>query len=167
MNKNVSFRKIGKLIHFMPAFACACLCLLATTLFAQDNKLTIRLDKVPLTQAISQIEGESRYLFMLGDGIDANRLIVSVQAENKSVSEVLDQLVRGTHLTYSIVGQNILLSVKTADNKPVSVQGFVRDSKGQPVIGAAVLIKGTTIGTSTDVNGAYALQVPPPRHRRC
>ena len=162
MNKNVSFRKIGKLIHFMPAFACACLCLLATTLFAQDNKLTIRLDKVPLTQAISQIEGESRYLFMLGDGIDANRLIVSVQAENKSVSEVLDQLVRGTHLTYSIVGQNILLSVKTADNKPVSVQGFVRDSKGQPVIGAAVLIKGTTIGTSTDVNGAYALQVPPP-----
>ena len=82
MNKNVSFRKIGKLIHFMPAFACACLCLLATTLFAQDNKLTIRLDKVPLTQAISQIEGESRYLFMLGDGIDANRDATLIRQSN-------------------------------------------------------------------------------------
>ena len=162
MNKKASFRKIGKLIHFMPAFACACLCLLATAAFAQDNKLTIRLDKVPLTQAISRIEGESRYLFMLGDGIDANRQIVSVQAENQTVEQVLDQLVSGTQLAYSIVGQNIILSVKSPEARALQVSGKVVDSKGMPVIGAAVLVKGTTIGTSTDVDGAYTLQVPAP-----
>lgn len=105
MNKNVSFRIIGKLIKFMPAFACACFCLFATAAFAQDNTLTVRLDKVPLTQAISKIEGESRYLFMLGDGIDAARQIVSVDAEKQPINQVLDQLVRGTDLTYSVEGR--------------------------------------------------------------
>lgn len=162
MNKNVSFRIIGKLIKFMPAFACACLCLFATAAFAQDNTLTVRLDKVPLTQAISKIEGESRYLFMLGDGIDAARQIVSVDAESQPINQVLDQLVRGTGLTYSVEGQNILLSVKKDDSRPVRISGKVLDGNGFPVIGAAVLVKGTTIGVSTDLNGDYTLQVPPP-----
>ena len=162
MNKNVSFRIIGKLIKFMPAFACACFCLFATAAFAQDNTLTVRLDKVPLTQAISKIEGESRYLFMLGDGIDAARQIVSVDAEKQPINQVLDQLVRGTDLTYSVEGQNILLSVKKDDSRPVRISGQVLDGNGLPVIGAAVLVKGTTIGASTDLNGGYSLQVPPP-----
>ena len=53
MNKNVRFGIKGKQIKIMPEIACACLCLFATAAFAQDNTLTVRLDKVPLTQAFS------------------------------------------------------------------------------------------------------------------
>lgn len=159
MNKKQVFRKIGELIG--RAIFCVCLCLCTLAAKAQDNLLTVKLDKVPLSKAISAIEGQSRYLFMLGGGIDASAQIVSVNAEKQSLRVILDQLVRGTEFMYSIEGQNILLA-KKAPKTAIQVSGRVLDSHGMPVIGAAVLVKGTTIGTSTDTNGAYSLQIPPP-----
>ncbi len=45
---------------------------------------------------------------------------------------------------------------------PVQVSGNVRDAQGQPVIGASVVVKGTTVGASTGIDGEFSLQVPPP-----
>ncbi|MEM1214478.1 MAG: carboxypeptidase-like regulatory domain-containing protein, partial [Bacteroidota bacterium] len=41
-----------------------------------------------------------------------------------------------------------------------TLTGQITDSEGEPLIGAAVLIKGTTVGTVTDLNGFYKLRVP-------
>ena len=46
-----------------------------------------------------------------------------------------------------------------AQNRPVS--GTVTDSQGAPVIGAAVVIQGTTVGIATDANGKFTLSTPP------
>ncbi len=43
-----------------------------------------------------------------------------------------------------------------------NVTGTVRDANGEPVIGAFVMVQGTTIGASTDIDGKYALNVPDP-----
>lgn len=40
------------------------------------------------------------------------------------------------------------------------VSGTVTDSKGEPVTGASVLVKGTTVGSYTDLRGSYQLAVP-------
>lgn len=45
-----------------------------------------------------------------------------------------------------------------AQNRQIS--GTVKDSNGEPVIGAAVLVPNTTNGTSTDVDGRFTLSVP-------
>lgn len=146
-------------------FAVGFLSLPGTTL-AQTARVTVDLKQVSLKQAMHEIEKQTNYLFIYDEGLDLNRS-VNVEAKDKTLGEVLTGLFSDMPVSYTVNGTNIVLSTrqqapKAADNKPVSVQGVVRDSKGQPVIGAAVLVKGTTIGTSTDVNGAYALQVPPP-----
>lgn len=41
-----------------------------------------------------------------------------------------------------------------------TITGKVADSQGQPLIGVTVLVKGTTIGTTTDLNGNFSIQVP-------
>ena len=41
--------------------------------------------------------------------------------------------------------------------------GKIRDAKGNPIVGASILVQGTTIGVSSDADGAFALQVPPPQ----
>ena len=41
-----------------------------------------------------------------------------------------------------------------------TIRGVVRDSGGEPIIGANVMVKGTTIGAATDMNGSYSLTVP-------
>lgn len=161
MNKNVSFRKIVKLIRFMPVLIGICLGGISSA-YAQKHSISIKLDKVPLSQAIAAIEGKSHYLFLLGEGIDAKAEIVSVHAENQNIRYILDQLVRQIPLTYSIEGRNILLSLKVSSNSNNLISGKVIDDKGAPVIGAAVLVKGTTIGTSTALDGSYSLEVPAP-----
>ena len=161
MNKKQVFRKIEGLIGRVVLCVCLSVCTLAAR--AQDNLLTVNLDKVPLSEAIAAIEGQSRYLFMLGEGIDASAEFISVHAEKQPLREVLDQLIRGSRLAYSIEGQNILLSLTGTDtDEPFTVRGRVSDRTGAPVIGAAVLVKGTTIGTSTGLDGSYTLEIPAP-----
>ncbi|NUQ25035.1 MAG: SusC/RagA family TonB-linked outer membrane protein [Saprospiraceae bacterium] len=41
-----------------------------------------------------------------------------------------------------------------------TISGTVTDEKGEPLIGASILVKGTTSGTVTDVDGKYSLQAP-------
>ncbi|MGI4833224.1 MAG: carboxypeptidase-like regulatory domain-containing protein [Janthinobacterium lividum] len=44
--------------------------------------------------------------------------------------------------------------------RTVVVHGRVLNEKGQPLVGATILHKGTSVGTSTDATGSYALRVP-------
>jgi len=53
----------------------------------------------------------------------------------------------------------LFLSV-SAFAQQVTITGFVRDAKGEPIIGANVAVKGTTTGTITDFDGAFRLQAP-------
>ncbi len=58
-------------------------------------------------------------------------------------------------LTLLMIG----LMALTAQAQKGTISGKVTDQQGNPLIGANVLVKNTTIGTSTDVNGAYSLAV--------
>ena len=42
----------------------------------------------------------------------------------------------------------------------ITVTGVVKDANGEPITGAAVVVKGTTNGTITDIDGKYSLSVP-------
>ncbi|RXF71061.1 SusC/RagA family TonB-linked outer membrane protein [Arcticibacter tournemirensis] len=52
------------------------------------------------------------------------------------------------------------LSAKAVSNARVNVTGTVKDSKGEPLVGVSVKIKGTKSGTSTDINGVFRLNLP-------
>lgn len=60
--------------------------------------------------------------------------------------------------TESATSDNPLVSTVTQQNKKVS--GIVYDTNGDPAIGANVIVKGTTNGTITDMDGKYTLEVP-------
>src|SRR5438045_2396210 len=49
--------------------------------------------------------------------------------------------------------------VSMAQNRTIT--GTVKDQKGEEIIGASVIVKGTTIGTYTDEKGNFSLSVPP------
>ena len=82
--------------------------------------------------------------------------------------EALDAMLRGTNVSYTVQGSNIVLKNGRSEaeaKKPAVISGVVRDAAGNPVVGAAVVVKGTTIGISTDSEGRFSLQVPPPLRR--
>ena len=130
---------------------------------AQTARFTIHLEKVPMEQVVNEIEKQSRYLFLFNKDIDSRRIIVSVHAENQTITQILPALFKDTGLNYTIEGMSILVTKKSEKSEnPVTVSGRVTDLKGLPIVGASVIVHGTTVGVSTDTNGRFSLEVPAP-----
>ena len=157
MNKKIIQQIRLSILLFVPA-----LLFPASVIHAQNVRVTIRENKVKMEQVISAIEGQTRYLFGIDDSVDTD-LLVTVHVENEPLKKALDEMVRGTDIAYSVEGSNILLFRNTAQSgRAVRVSGQVLDSKGQPVVGASVIVRGTTVGVSTDAEGRFSLEVPAP-----
>ena len=116
-----------------------------------------------MEQVVNEIEKQSRYLFLFNKDIDSRRIIVSVHAENQTITQILPVLFKDTDLDYTIEGMSILVTKKAeASEKPVQVRGKVLDQQGLPIVGASVIVQGTTVGVSTDAQGRFELEVPAP-----
>ena len=142
-------------------------CLMGLSLSAQDNSRPVSLDMtdVPLEQVLESIEEQTDYVFLNKD-VDASQK-VSINVSSMPVEKALDMLFSGKGITYNIESGHIVLSSETDQVAQVdvpaagnTVSGTVVDSYGTPVIGAGVLIKGTTVGTSTDLDGKFSFELP-------
>ena len=147
----------------LPVLTLVC-CLFAGTASAQSVPVTLRVSDAPLEQVLSAIEKQTTYLFVYDKNVDVARR-VSIDVKDTPLNNVLNTLFQSSDIAYAVENTSIVLSQKAPaaqPGQPVTVTGKVVDASGMPVIGAAVIIKGTTIGTSTGVDGDFSLQVPPP-----
>ena len=147
----------------LPVLTLVC-CLFAGTASAQSVPVTLRVSDAPLEQVLSAIEKQTTYLFVYDKNVDVARR-VSIEVKDTPLNNVLNTLFQSSDIAYAVENTSIVLSQKAPaaqPGQPVTVTGKVVDASGMPVIGAAVIIKGTTIGTSTGVDGDFSLQVPPP-----
>lgn len=159
MNKT----RFCKIRNLFEVILLMCLSLQIRGAQAQTARFTIHLEKVPMEQVVNEIEKQSRYLFLFNKDIDSRRIIVSVNAENQTITQILPALFKDTGLDYTIEGMSILVTKKAdASEKPVQVRGKVLDQQGQPIVGASVIVQGTTVGVSTDAQGRFELEVPAP-----
>ena len=158
MNKKIIQQIRLSILLFVPA-----LLFPLSALRAQNVRVTIRENGSKMEQVISAIERQTRYLFGIGDEVNTD-LPVTVHAENEPLKKVLDEMFRGTDIVYTVEGTNILLTRRPAapQSRAVSVTGRVTDASGQPIVGASVIVRGTTVGVSTDAEGRFALEVPSP-----
>ncbi len=146
---------------------CTAFVLAAALLWALPAAAQVSVKGSPVTvdQAIRQIQ-QSGYTFFYNaedlSGIPARNISV-----DGSIEKVLETLFAGTGINWKIQDKEIILtktepkSQPVRQDRPVTVKGTVTDAAdGQPVVGASVMIPGTTTGTYTDVNGRYTIQVP-------
>ena len=147
----------------LPVLTLVC-CLFAGTASAQSVPVTLRVSDAPLEQVLSAIEKQTTYLFVYDKNVDVARR-GSIDVKDTPLNNVLNTLFQSSDIAYAVENTSIVLSQKAPaaqPGQPVTVTGKVVDASGMPVIGAAVIVKGTTIGTSTGVDGDFSLQVPPP-----
>ena len=138
--------------------------LFVSSLYGQssDIRVTVRMEKAPMKRVMGEIERQTRYLFGYDDQVDVNR-IVSVHVVNRPLVEALDAMVAGSNISYVVQGSSIVLKSRMETGRQsATVSGKVCDSAGNPIIGASVVVKGTTIGVSTDIEGRFTLEVPAP-----
>ena len=137
----------------------------ATESYSQTMKVTVVADNVSTGKVISEIEKQTDYLFVYNVNEVNLKRNVKVNAQNKSVAEVLNKVFEGTDIYYAMEGKNIMLMSKAKDGEAVQqankVTGIVKDANGEPIIGANVIVKGQSTGTITDIDGNFSIKAEP------
>lgn len=130
--------------------------------YSQKNDADYVLHNVTIEQALSQVEKNTSYSFIYASNTLNLSHRVSINMKNKNINEIMNALLKGTGIQYRIVKKQIVLSEKaeqilSSNLSKKKITGAVIDSRGDPIIGASVIIRGSKNGTATDLNGRFTL----------
>jgi len=130
--------------------------------YAQTTALSIVESKRTLSDILETIETQSDFRFFYNTKLVDMNKTVSLKAKNKNIFDVLDQLFANTNIHYKVIDKDIILTVNETSRSQQEkrrLTGVVTDERGEAIIGANVVVKGTTTGTVTDINGDFTIEV--------
>lgn len=142
----------------------------AQTSDQKSSLITISVQNVPMKEVFAMIEQQCDYSFIYrNDILDASHL-VSLNVTKQTIENTLKILFAGTQNTWEISGHQIVIGKASAtengnkekNTKLSRVTGTIRAANGELLIGATVWSKTRpTVGTASDINGKYLLDVYP------
>lgn len=161
------------------AFTCATF---ASHVSAQvlDREVSLSFNHEEIGVMLRKIQEKAAVKFIYSPSAIQVYRRISVDVDNKTLKEVLDQFLLPNNISYKVVGEKIILFWKEANRKNPApgesvmlmielpgrqIEGVVLDEFGEGMPGVSVLLKGTTIGTSTDVNGGFSMEIPDDREK--
>ncbi len=134
--------------------------------YSQSTRLNLTQNNSTLLNVLRAIEEKSEFKFFYNEKVDVNKA-VSVDVSQKTITEILDNVLANTSVKYKVLGRQIALY----DNKEMEpfvseqqgkkITGKVSDASGGSLPGVSVVIKGTTTGIITDISGNYSLNNVP------
>lgn len=158
-----SFRisKLLKLLTFV--FLVNTMMAYADSSYSQNTVFSLNLKNVPISKVLNVIEKESEYVFFYNKDVAKTlKKKTSVEVYAANINAILDYVLKDTNLTYRINDRQ--LTIFNNDTPPQIVQeptlrieGIVKDSYGEPLIGVSIQEIGTNNMTVTDIDGKYTL----------
>ena len=164
--RNVArFGKYGKRLCMMFLFLCITTSgLMRASVFAQTT-VTAKFRNVTLNEVLWEIQKQTDFTFIYSTN-DAKKVRVeNLDVKNELISEVLNKCLRNSGLTYTV--HDGVIAIKPASKveeaatpqQKTKLNGAVVDETGEAIIGANVIVKGTTNGCTTDLDGHFTLDV--------
>lgn len=133
------------------------------TVFSQQKLVNLKVVAESLSNVLMQIKDQTGVKILYNENLLKNYENINLDLNNVKVEEALRQVLANTRFEYEVTDGVIVVKEKKnsfPQQKTVRIQGKVSDEDGAPLPGVTVLIKGTTLGTATDMDGKYSLSVP-------
>jgi len=152
--------KISVLLLIMTVFQ-----LRATETYSQMARLTLNLTDVKISEALQQIEKQSEFYFLYSPKLINVEQRVNLIADQDPIFDILNEIF-GDEVHFAVHDRQILITPKETKIISESLQqkritGIVTEANsGNPLPGVNVVVQGTTIGTMTDIDGKYTIDVP-------
>ena len=129
---------------------------------AQEARIDLKMSDATLSQVFRNIEQLTEYMFIYKSEDVQSIQHINVDVRQTMVRDVLEKCLENTGLSFLFKENVIIIQKKTTDQekKENRITGKVTDEKKEPLPGVTVIIKGTKLGTVTDVDGKYTLAVP-------
>jgi len=129
--------------------------------------LSLNFKNANIRDVLATIEKKTDYIFIYKDDVLYGTKEISGDFQDAKFDEVLKSICAQSNVDYEVRDRQIILKEKVTvmvsdlqQPQKKEISGIVKDSKGEPIPGATVLVKGTTIGITTDMDGKFQLSVP-------
>lgn len=158
--KILNVMRISAFLFFLSVFT-----VFAEKTSSQNAKVNILGSPLTIGEFIDQVEKQTDYLFVYSKHELDTKEEITVRPGAKTVAQCLKEVFVDSEVNYVFENDYIVL-VKNPNMPSVTQQGRtitgnVKDATGEPVIGANIMVKGTTVGTVTDFDGNYTLSGVP------
>ncbi len=158
---------IVRIMKLVTLFLLVAVMHVAAATYSQTTKLKIVGQNLSIGEILDRIENQSDFSFFFNaNQIDLSRRM-NISAENQMISKILDEILYGSGLTYTVNNKLIVIHKPgetenvTGSQQTGKVTGKVIDSTGGGLPGVSVVVKGTTNGTITSFDGDYTLSNVP------
>ena len=135
----------------------------ATDSYAQQTRLTLKFEETRLENVLNVIENQSEFYFLYNQEYVDTDKSVSLDVKAVTIDEILSELFKDSEINYTISERQIVLTNVSKESglnnsgQQTSVSGKVSDQSGAPLPGVTVIVKGTTTGAVTGINGDYII----------
>jgi len=132
--------------------------------YSQMTNLSLDLHNTTIKEVLGNIEDQSNFYFLYNSKLIDVKKKINVVIKNENIDEVLKTIFSDGSVNFLIRDRHIVLTPAVNANqqsKTHTITGNVTDSSGASLPGVTVIIKGTTIGVITDLDGKYNISKVP------
>ena len=133
------------------------------SVYSQNTRLTLSVDDRSMREVFKMIEQESNFRFFYNDEFTELNKKVSIEVNDSRIDDILTAILDNSDVTYRILENNVIVITPLAEPLPqqMTVKGRVTDAAtGEPIVGANIVVEGTTTGTISGVDGTFIINVP-------
>ena len=138
----------------------ACLSVNASNVNSQSISLNKDMKNMSIKNVLKSIEKQSDYRFFYSDDFTVMNKKVSLKAQSSNIETIMGQVFENTAAAVEYMeGNVVIISPFAQQQQTIRISGRVADKAG-PLPGVSIAVKGTTTGTTSDMDGAYTINVP-------
>ena len=158
-----SLKKLMRIMRLTILLLFGCMLTVSANSYAQKTKLDINMSNTSIRDLFGFIEENTEFVFLYrNEDFDVNKKVV-VTLKDATINQILDEVLRGENVSYDVYERQIVIR-KAGDvinvQQKKDISGTVRDGSGAPIPGVSIVIKGTSMGALTDMDGKFKLLIP-------
>lgn len=143
----------------------------SASVFSQSNMINLKLRNSSVYEAVNEIAQQSDLLFIFHETDEQSGKVINLDLQSASFDDAMREVLKNSQLGYDLIENYIVVKPLEANPEPLpdavqqderrTIRGGVSSAAdGETIPGVSILVRGTTIGTTTDIDGNYQLEVP-------
>lgn len=159
-----SLKKLMQIMRLTILLLFGCILTVSANSYAQKTKLDVNMSNASIRDLFGYIEEKSEFVFLYrNEDFNVNKK-VAVNLKGATINQILDEALRGENVTYDVYERQVVIrkasDVMINSQQKKDISGTVRDGSGAPIPGVSIVVKGTSMGALTDVDGKFKLTIP-------
>ena len=164
--RELLFKKLSRIMKLFLAILVITITQATASVYSQTARLNLKMENATIAEVFDAVEKQSEFFFFYNKGQINDQKKVTIDLEDSKIDDVLATVFGKDAVSYEIIGKNIIVKSSDFSNSAPGQQdgrkisGKVTDQSGAPLPGVTVVVKGTTIGITTDSDGQFTLAPP-------